>query len=531
MSRITRRSIIPVNQITPLTYRDGVTYIQLLTELSDYIKTVLHPSLQHTVDQLVADVETQMDKHHDQYVEGVQEFQRIHDAFMSDVNAHLVALNDGAVTDLVNDDTSKLGVTLRDIFAKHSDFQKFEEATTLRFEAFEEATHQRFGTFEEATDERLDAFESNTNESLSNLRQDVAQQFAENRSQRQAEQRTERALSDQTDMVDILAGVSSLGNLELRKSGSGDYPSFSVTQYYGGSSGFMLETSFLGGEIASNDHYHKMYETHGGYAREQSNGGYSFERSHLLTPSGSNREFALSIRPASRSTASAQWVPMHNGIPTAVRASDPLFMTPAGRLDMQTASSGQRFRDIQGHLEVIQHVYGRHTATGSTNLVEIWTSHKFYPDGTVVVTGRWKALEDIYVDKGYVLMLPTNAALTQRVVTSRGRAYANTAAKYGDRETMENHDMAISYGVVMDRSVNFALAVTYDNAHETLRRGGPGKPESGAAFIDHRNSSTMKIYNQLFEDNTFVRAGTSHRFRGRYVHAYAPRINNMIDLV
>ena len=122
MSRITRRTIIPVNQITPLTYRDGVTYIQLLTELSEYIKTILHPSLQHTVDQLVADVEHQMDKHHDQYVDGVQEFQRIHDAFMSDVNAKLIALNDGAVADLVKDETSLLGTVLRDIF---TDTQKF----------------------------------------------------------------------------------------------------------------------------------------------------------------------------------------------------------------------------------------------------------------------------------------------------------------------------------------------------------------------------------------------------------------------
>ena len=522
---------IPVPEVAPLTYRDGVTHLELVYELSQYLKNVLHPSLQSTVDQVVADAEQLLSDATAQYVDGVQEFQRIHDAFMSDVNASLIALNDGAVTDLVNDDTSKLGDALRDIFAKHADFQKFEEATTLRFDSFEETTQQRFDTFEEATDERLDTFESNTNESLTNLQQSVTQQFTDNRSQRHAEQRAERALSDQTDMVDILAGASSLGNLELRKSGSGKYPSFSVTQYYGGPNGFMLETSFLGGEIATNDDYQKMYETHGGYARRQSDGTYDYERTHLLTSTGSNREFALSIRPANRSTASAQWVPMHNGVPTAVRASDPLFMAPAGRIDMQDAYSGERFREIQGHLEVIQHVYGRHTATGSTNLIEIWTSHKFYPDGSVVVTGRWKALEDIYLDKGYVLMLPTNAALTQRVVTSRGRAYANTDAKYGDTETMENHDMAISYGVVLHRTVNFALAVSYDNAHETLRRDEPGKPDSGAAFIDHRNSSTMKIYNQLFEPNTLVKAGTSHRFRGRYVHAYAPHINNMIDLV
>ena len=146
MSRMTRRTVIPVNQITPLRYRDGVTYIQLLTELSEYIKSILHPSLQHTVDQLVADVEVQMDKHHDQYVDGVQEFQRIHDAFMSDVNAHLIALNDGAVSDLVNDDTSLLGTVLRNIFVSQTDFTELDEQLTWKNTQFQNHVEQQISS-------------------------------------------------------------------------------------------------------------------------------------------------------------------------------------------------------------------------------------------------------------------------------------------------------------------------------------------------------------------------------------------------
>ena len=152
MSRMTRRTVIPVNQITPLTYRDGVTYIQLLTELSEYIKTILHPSLQHTVDQLVADVEHQMDKHHDQYVDGVQEFQRIHDAFMADVNAHLIALNDGAVSDLVEDDTSLLGKTLREHFPDIASFHEFESLMEGRHRVYQVAQHDQ--------EERLDGVQN-----------------------------------------------------------------------------------------------------------------------------------------------------------------------------------------------------------------------------------------------------------------------------------------------------------------------------------------------------------------------------------
>ena len=156
MSRITRRSVIPVNQITPLTYRDGVTYIQLLTELSDYVKTVLHPSLQHTVDQLVSDVEAQIDKAHDRYVEGVQEFQRIHDAFMSDVNASLIALNDGAVSDLVKDETSRLGEVLRELFPSHELLDTTVTAVRNEMSLLESKTNDKLSALSETVDGNVD---------------------------------------------------------------------------------------------------------------------------------------------------------------------------------------------------------------------------------------------------------------------------------------------------------------------------------------------------------------------------------------
>ena len=148
---------IPVPEVAPLTYRDGVTHLELVYELSQYLKNILHPSLQSTVDKVVADAEQLLSDATAQYVDGVQEFQRIHDAFMSDVNAHLVALNDGAVTDLVEDETSKLGSTLRDIFAKHSDLQDFQESTNTRITEFEESTDTRLTEFEESTHEAVES--------------------------------------------------------------------------------------------------------------------------------------------------------------------------------------------------------------------------------------------------------------------------------------------------------------------------------------------------------------------------------------
>lgn len=105
-----------LSQITPLTYRDGETYVSLLWRLFTHIREELHPSLEKSFDQLIDRLEDEMDIAHQQFVDGVEEFQRIHDAFMEDVEASLRALNDTAVADLAGDEDSYLGSTLRDLF-------------------------------------------------------------------------------------------------------------------------------------------------------------------------------------------------------------------------------------------------------------------------------------------------------------------------------------------------------------------------------------------------------------------------------
>lgn len=98
-----RLTPIRVPQVTPFTYRDGITYLELLNELSEYIKEVLPESMQKVLDDIVSDAQAIIDAQGYLYIEGVEEFQRIHDAFMADVNANIQALNDTGVADLVED--------------------------------------------------------------------------------------------------------------------------------------------------------------------------------------------------------------------------------------------------------------------------------------------------------------------------------------------------------------------------------------------------------------------------------------------
>lgn len=117
-----------VSQITPLVYRDGITLLQLIKELSDYVQNTLQPGLKIVLEQLTEDISSQLDEAVENYVLGVEQFQHIHDAFMADVNARLIALNDNAVTDLVNDDTSMLGEALRSIFPSRTDFDSYRDS-------------------------------------------------------------------------------------------------------------------------------------------------------------------------------------------------------------------------------------------------------------------------------------------------------------------------------------------------------------------------------------------------------------------
>ena len=166
---------IPVPEVAPLTYRDGVTYLELVYELSEYLKNILHPSLQSTVEQVVADAEQLLSEANEQYVDGVQEFQRIHDAFMADVNASLIALNDGAVSDLVKDESSLLGETMREIFADKASFDELRSDIVYDFSRLESESKQTLAeiettvsNFQDDMTQQIDGIDNRVDESLQN---------------------------------------------------------------------------------------------------------------------------------------------------------------------------------------------------------------------------------------------------------------------------------------------------------------------------------------------------------------------------
>lgn len=110
-------SKLPIAHLEPFPYHKGELYVELLDRLAKYVTQQLHPNLRETVEHVVEEMEHIIADTHAKYVDGIQDFQRIHDAFMEDVNSALMALNDNAVADLAEDPGSALGRTLREIFS------------------------------------------------------------------------------------------------------------------------------------------------------------------------------------------------------------------------------------------------------------------------------------------------------------------------------------------------------------------------------------------------------------------------------
>ena len=111
-----------VPQITPYTYRDGQTLLELIKAIRDHITDVLYPELDRVIDQLntITDehkehTEAQYQEALKQYHDGIQAFQNIHDLFMGDVNAHLMAMNDQSAANLAADPETRFHQAILDI--------------------------------------------------------------------------------------------------------------------------------------------------------------------------------------------------------------------------------------------------------------------------------------------------------------------------------------------------------------------------------------------------------------------------------
>lgn len=116
----------PLTNVSPFTYRAGITYAELLEEMRSYIETKLTPELNTGLTANVEQMINALAESDKRVIESVEEFERVHDAFMADVDGSLQALNDGAIGGLLGNDSSQVVQSLKSALGRiladpHSD--------------------------------------------------------------------------------------------------------------------------------------------------------------------------------------------------------------------------------------------------------------------------------------------------------------------------------------------------------------------------------------------------------------------------
>lgn len=239
----------------------------------------------------------------------------------------------------------------------------------------------------------------------------------------------------------------------------------------------------------------------------------------------SNRDFALRIGQPGDAT---EFVPSH-GHPTSVAIDPPVIYDGNTAIDPASLAPGS-MRDIES-CDFVQRIHGRNPHSGSTNLIEMWTSHRIYPDGRMAINGRWKALTDLNTGTCYVIMGPVRNDLFDRMVTSFRNEYPATLADGSSTYLEDESDHADSFAFLSASRPDIGMAFKYSNGAETVRRGAEGKdPSAQRSFLEHRNGSVLKHYQRIFQPGTLVPAGSVHRFAGEYIHVVAPGIADQFSL-
>lgn len=110
---------LPLTQITPFTYRDGLTFLQILNEFERWLREIvpeIDGILEGWSEKYLADHEAL----ENEIVNTKNQWQQLFDDFMADIVLQLEALNDQAMSNLIRDKLSKTRIALDEMLEDHA---------------------------------------------------------------------------------------------------------------------------------------------------------------------------------------------------------------------------------------------------------------------------------------------------------------------------------------------------------------------------------------------------------------------------
>lgn len=113
----------PLTQITPFSYRDGMTYAKMVEGLRLYLNQFIVPSFNEKMDEIIEEFQEGIKNSEDSVIATKEEWHNLFVAFMDDVVAQLQVLNDEAMSNLIENANTQTGsasrLLVRDIVSKY----------------------------------------------------------------------------------------------------------------------------------------------------------------------------------------------------------------------------------------------------------------------------------------------------------------------------------------------------------------------------------------------------------------------------
>ncbi len=101
-----------LSNITPFTYRDGMTFEKMLYALKEYISDNVIPELNNELTDIYNDFISSMDGYLDREIQTKAEWKLLFDTFMQNVDSNLFAMNDAVIARLFRDFESQTSIAL-----------------------------------------------------------------------------------------------------------------------------------------------------------------------------------------------------------------------------------------------------------------------------------------------------------------------------------------------------------------------------------------------------------------------------------
>lgn len=218
----------------------------------------------------------------------------------------------------------------------------------------------------------------------------------------------------------------------------------------------------------------------------------------ITTPS--NKDFAIEVAPSSH-PSSFELIPTHSGVKTDFEASERKWI-----IDGKEYLNSDLYEGLViecKNLKLVQHVYGRNTASGSTNLCEIYGIQEINEFGELVMNGYLKPLEEIVFGNGYTMMHVGYLEGSDSFSTGIGNSYPITApASQTNIPLISESDICINtcyLGRTNGSLVqNVANAMKVSSPNKTWRRNETKLGIDEMSYLQLRTSSVAKFYSNIF---------------------------------